>query len=250
MQKPTILIADDEPQLVQNLALLFKKDFNLFTALNGQDAYTVFSSNPSLSLILLDLDMPVMDGIEALEKIRNVSNDVKVIIMTGSSSHNYAKKCASLNVQGYLEKPFDVELLRSQIMKQLGMVDFKVLRSLWADNYENRLASISDLNKRTLHFLEKQYNTRLNIRELAAYLKVSPEHLSRIFRKECGIRLKEYIRKVKLEKGKEHLLKKRRLTIKEVAASIGISCDKHFCRLFKEETGLTPGEFRKSKPLL
>jgi YesN/AraC family two-component response regulator len=245
--KPAILIVDDEPRLLKNLSLLFKKDFHILVASDGREACMLFRSNPSLSLILLDIDMPVMNGTEALEIIRDISNDVKVIIMTGRSSHDYAKKCASLNVQGYVEKPFDVEQLRSQIKKQLGVIDFKVLKSLWADNYKNRLASISDLSKRTIHFLEKQYNARLNIRELAAYLKVSPEHLSRIFHKECGIRLKEYIRKLRIEKGKEHLLNNETLTIKEIAAFIGISCDKHFCRLFKNETGLTPGQYRKSK---
>ena len=69
--------------------------------------------------------------------------------------------------------------------------------------------------------------------------------MSRTFIQECGIHLKEYIKKIKVERGKEHLIKNRNFTIKGVAASIGMDDDKHFCRIFKEETGLTPGEYRK-----
>lgn len=247
MPKPTILIADDEPRLLETLSLLYKEDFRILKASNGREAYRIFKSTPSLSLILLDLDMPVMSGTEALEKIRRISHDVKIVIMTGRSSHDYAKKCASMNVQGYVEKPFDSASLRSQIKKHLGMEESKVLKSLWNDNYEERLRSLSELNKRVVRHLDRHCNKRLNIKELAASLKVTPEHLSRTFHGECHIRLVEYIRKVRIEKGKELLLKNQCSTIKEVAASIGMSDDKYFCRLFKEETGMTPTEYRKSR---
>lgn len=249
MEKPTILIADDEPGLLENLSLLYKDDFRILTASNGKEAYLIFKADPSLSLILLDLDMPVMKGTEVLEKIRDISNDVKIIIMTGRSSHEYAKKCASLNVQGYVEKPFEVKQLKAQIKRQLGLNEFKVLKNLWTDDYEERFYSMSDINKRTVCYLEKHHDERLNIKELSARLMVSHEHLSRIFHRECGIRLKDYIRKVRIEKGKESLINNRFFSIKEVASSVGMNDDKHFCRLFKKETGLTPGQYRKSKLL-
>ena len=245
MLKPTILIVDDDPHCLKSLTPALEGDYYILAAQNGKEACLLFKSNPSLSLILLDLDMPVMNGTEALAIIRGINKDVKVIIMTGKSSHDYAKKCASLNVQGYLEKPFDIEKLLSQIKEELGTDEFKVLKSLWTDDYEHLFDSISKVNKRTIEYLEKHYDTKMNIREIASHLKVSHEHLSRIFLKECGINLKEYIRKIKIERGKENLIKNRHLSIKDVAASIGMDDDKHFCRLFKEETGLTPGEYRK-----
>lgn len=245
MTKPTILIVDDEPQLLRSLSLLFKRDFNVLTASNGREACEIFNSTPSLSLILLDLDMPIMTGIEALDIIRATNSNVKVIIMTGRSSHEYAKKCANLNVQGYIEKPFEMKQLREQIQSALGLEDFKILRELWNNDYEKRLDSISDFIKKTIHYLEKQDYVKLSIKELAKQLEVTHEHLSRIFHKECGIRLNEYMRKIKIEKGKEYLVKNHQLSIKDIAASIGINDDKHFCKIFKEETGVTPTEFRK-----
>ena len=246
MVKPTILIVDDDHHCLKSLTLTLEGDYYILAAQNGREACLLFKSNPSLSLILLDLDMPVMNGTEALAIIRGINKDVKVIIMTGRSSHDYAKKCASLNVQGYVEKPYEIHELLSQIKKELGMEDFKVLKALWSDDYEQLFNSMSELNKKTIHYLEKHFGAKLNIRELAIHFKVSHEHLSRTFLKECGIHLKEYIRKIKIERGKESLVKNRDLSIKALAASIGMVDDKHFCRLFKEETGLTPGEYRKS----
>lgn len=246
MVKPTILIVDDEPNLLKSLALILEDDYDILEAQNGKEAIQLFKSNPSISLILLDLYMPVMNGAKALEIIREASKDVKVIIMTGQSSHDYAKKCAALNVQGYIEKPVGIPELLMQIKKELGMDDFKALKALWPDDYEERFNSMSELNKKMVHYLEKNYNTKVEIQDLAEHFRVSREHLSRSFLDECGINLKAYIKSVKIEKGKENLLRDRDLSLKDIAASIGINDDKHFCKLFKEETGLTPGEYRKS----
>ncbi len=126
------------------------------------------------------------------------------------------------------------------------MDDFKALKALWPDDYEERFNSMSELNKKTVQYVEKHYHSKIEIQDLAEHFRVSREHLSRKFLDECGIHLKDYIKSVKIEKGKENLLRDRDLSVKDIAASIGINDDKHFCKLFKEETGLTPGEYRKS----
>ena len=246
MAKPTILIVDDEPHFLTSLSIILNNDYDILTASNGEEACLVFRSKPSISLILLDLDMPVMDGAEALAVIREINKDVKVIIMTGRSTHNYAKKCAALNVQGYVEKPYDIPELLMQIRKELGMDEFKALKTLWPDDYEERFNSLSEDNKKMIQYVEKYYATKIEVQDLAEDFGVSREHMSKKFKDECGILLKDYIRIVKIEKGKEILLRDRDLSIKEIATSVGMNDDKHFCRLFKEETGLTPGEYRKS----
>ena len=246
MIKPTILIVDDEPHFLTSLSILLKNDYDILTAPDGEEACLVFRSKPSISLILLDLDMPVMNGAEALEIIREISKDVKVIIMTGRSNHDFAKKCAALNVQGYVEKPYDIPEFLMQIRKELGMDEFRALKALWPDDYEKRFNSLSEINKKMIQYVEKHYHSKVEIQDIAEDFGVSREHMSKKFKDECGILLKDYIKSVKIEKGKENLLRDRELSIKDIAASVGMDDDKYFCRLFKEETGLTPGEYRKS----
>lgn len=197
-------------------------------------------------MILLDLDMPVMNGVEALEKIRGINNDVKVIIMTGKSSHKWARQCANLNVQGYIEKPFDIEELIEQMKKLLGKENYKLLRKFWKEEYETRMESSSRLVKHTLYYIEKNFHTNFNIREVSAHFDVAHEYLSRKFRKECGITLIEYIKRFRLEKSKDYLAALPPFKIGKVASFVGINDINYYSRIFKEYTGLTPAQFRKT----
>jgi len=247
MDKYAILLVDDEPALLETLSLYLKREFNVYTASNGKEGLETYHANPDISLIILDLEMPEMNGIEMLRKIRAGDKNVKVMIITGTRSYEYAKTCAGLNVDEYMEKGFEVQYLRGKIKKLLGVYECRALESLWGRGYEKKISSLNQVVKKALHYIKESYHMDFCIKEIARSINITHEHLSRIFHKECGIRLKEYIRKVRIEKGKERLINNGRFTIKEVAASIGISDEKHFCRLFKKETGLTPGEYRKSK---
>lgn len=80
---------------------------------------------------------------------------------------------------------------------------------------------------------------------MAAHLDITPAYLGRLFQKECGIGLKEYIERCKVEKSREQFANSPHVSIKKVAASVGISNVNHFCKLFKKYTGLTPSRFRK-----
>ena len=83
MGKHLILIVDDEPRLLKSLFLLLRNNFDIVTATNGKEGYKLFKIHPYLSMILLDLDMPVMNGVEMLERVRDENNNMKVIVMTG-----------------------------------------------------------------------------------------------------------------------------------------------------------------------
>ncbi len=74
MSKPSILIVDDEPNFLKSLCALFEKDFSILTASNGREGLDIFSANPPISMILLDMDMPVMNGPEMLTRIREISD--------------------------------------------------------------------------------------------------------------------------------------------------------------------------------
>ncbi len=120
-----ILICDDQPDIVNALKIyLAPEGYNLFEAFTGQEALDVLQKN-DIHLILLDVMMPVMDGITATAKIRETSN-VPIILLTAKSETE--DKVLGLNVgaDDYITKPFvPVEVLarvRSQLRRyaQLG----------------------------------------------------------------------------------------------------------------------------------
>lgn len=112
--KPTILIADDEPAFLESLSLILEREFNVLTAPDGLIGLSIINTHP-LSLAILDLDMPGMDGMELLRLIRQENSALPVLIMTGRVDETCRTNCSDLNVQGYLEKPVDIPVLIEKI---------------------------------------------------------------------------------------------------------------------------------------
>lgn len=243
MAKPSLLIVDDEPHLLKSLSAVLEEEFHVMTASNGQEGLSIIKAY-RLSLILLDLQMPGMTGVEMLEKVRNTNNKTPILIITGNSCHEWAEKCADMNVQGYINKPIDIERLKVRIKKVLGMEDFEVLRELWGDDYETKITAVSATIRKALHFMGQNYQQDLTRDKVAGYLNISLDYLSRQFHKECELHLMEYLNLVRMYKSQE-LLRDNSRKIKDIAVSVGITDDKYFCRLFKKHTSLTPKEFRK-----
>lgn len=242
MKKPSILIIDDNQKIHKSLLLIFEDKYHVFTASNGRDGLGIIERN-NMSLIILDLQMPEMNGLEFLQCVRKVNEDIPVLIMTGHSSHGWAKKCADLNVQGYFEKPYDIEALTSRVRKLLGRADFKVLRRLWKDKYDARMADISHIVRKALYYIHQGYQIEFSRDELAAELRICPDHLSRQFHKECGMHIIEYVTMLRIDKGKEYLIKTDG-KINDIASSLGYPNANYFSKLFKKHIGLTPQEFR------
>lgn len=110
MIEDKILVIDDEESIVQSIyrgIMIEDKDYDLYSAYNGADGLELYYQvNPLL--VILDLNMPVMGGIEFLENIKITSHDpCSVIVMTGQSDDTYIKTCFNLGVSAFLRKPFN-----------------------------------------------------------------------------------------------------------------------------------------------
>lgn len=115
---PNILICDDEKDIVNALKIyLSDPDYTLFEAYNGQEALNVLSTN-DIHLVLMDIMMPVMDGITAMAKIREISN-VPIIVLTAKSEDT--DKILGLNVgaDDYITKPFNPLEVTARVRSQL-----------------------------------------------------------------------------------------------------------------------------------
>lgn len=243
MKEATLLIVDDEPAFLESLSNALIDDFNVRKALSGTEALMIMDS-VDISLILLDMQMPGMGGVEFLQRIRSANNMTPVLVLTGNSSHDSAKECANLNVQGYLEKPVDAHKLIDKIKKIIGGCDYDLLQSIWGTDYQVKINSMSPTIRRVLDYISENYKNEITGEEIAACLKITPVHLSRQFSKECGMHLNDYINIFKVCKCKVYL-KNLDKKIGDIASLVGISDLNYFCRLFKKHTGLTPQEFRK-----
>ena len=119
MVRKKILVVDDEPDIVEIImADLTDKGYQAFGATNGADAI-IINAKENPDLIILDLRMPEMDGIEALRHIREKDRKVRVIVLTGVGSPDIVKDVAGLDVSECLRKPIDHDQLFDAIRNVL-----------------------------------------------------------------------------------------------------------------------------------
>ena len=117
--KPTVLIVDDEKLLLRSLEKAISgAGYYVLTALNGKEALSIFEQNLP-DLVLLDVRLPDMSGMEVLQKIKSLSARCPVIIMTAYSGVKGAVEAIQLGAYNYIAKPFDVEELKLIIARCL-----------------------------------------------------------------------------------------------------------------------------------
>src|SRR5215213_1767166 len=114
-----ILIVDDEQSYRQLLSLVFEGDgHSIRTASNGREALTLLQTEPA-DVVISDVRMPDMDGIEMLSAVRETQPDLGVILMTAFASVETAREAFKLGADDFIQKPFDVEELKLIVKKTL-----------------------------------------------------------------------------------------------------------------------------------
>ncbi|MEA3315102.1 MAG: response regulator [Campylobacterota bacterium] len=108
LQSVKILFVEDEIDLITIISdTLNKLKTNFKTAQNGQLALDKFKEENDFDLIVTDINMPVMNGLELIENIRKIDKNIPVIIMSAHTEPEYIKSAEELGVKNYLLKPFD-----------------------------------------------------------------------------------------------------------------------------------------------
>ncbi|MEA2050762.1 MAG: response regulator [Campylobacterota bacterium] len=103
-----ILFVEDEEDLCNIISdTLTKLQANFQTANNGKIALDKFKEDDSFDLIVTDINMPIMNGLELIKSIRDLGSDIPVVIMSAHTEPEYIKSAEELGVKNYLLKPFD-----------------------------------------------------------------------------------------------------------------------------------------------
>lgn len=107
----TVLIVDDEPEILESLSLIFKlRHFNVITASSGNEALELFSREP-ISVVLCDNSLPDIQGIELLKEFRSILPEVQMIMVTGKGTIDIAVTAMKTGVFDFITKPVDPEYL-------------------------------------------------------------------------------------------------------------------------------------------
>ncbi len=131
-----VLLVDDEKRFVSNLAkLLGTRGFDTAVAFDGLTAVNLIKGNGRFDVIVLDVKMPGMDGIETLHQIKEIAPDIEVIMLTGHASVESGVRAIRNGAYDYLMKPCDIEDLAEKITAAHETVDMRRHPVLWPRNF-------------------------------------------------------------------------------------------------------------------
>ena len=196
------------------------------------------------SLIITDLKMPQMDGIEMLKALRAEGCKAYVIILTAYDHFSYAQSALRLGVVDYLLKPFhdgDLEnaITRLQQRMQSGGEQAAPIGA-------TRKGDKSKYVLEAMDYISKHYNDPdISVGSVAESLNISEGYLSHTFKKETDYTLLNYITRYRIHKAME-LLKDCRVKVYEVAEQVGYRDIAYFSATFKKYTGISPSEYQLS----
>ena len=158
LPKKNILIADDDQVILGVLKeMIHREGYRVFLASNGKEAVEAIQVNP-IDLAILDIKMPVMDGIEALEKIKEIDQSVEVLIMTGYADfETLGQAISDHKAFDYILKPFKRDEILKGIQKALLKRDFDSRKRLREEELEERILQLEkEFHERTHQLRESQ----------------------------------------------------------------------------------------------
>lgn len=117
--KPKILIIDDEEGIRESLKLILADHYELIVTNSGEQGIDSINDENNIGLVLLDIKMPKVNGLEILKQIKDKHPDLNVIIVTGYKSVETASEASKLGASGYIVKPFKSEEILETVEKNL-----------------------------------------------------------------------------------------------------------------------------------
>ncbi len=247
MQVYRVLIADDEEIIRTGLSTMVDwraLGFRVVGAVANGVAALDFMGQEPVDVVLADIRMPRLTGLEMARKLKDIHSSVKVVILSGYDSFPFAKEAIEQGVFSYLLKPCKAaELI--EVFQRLKILFDSERREL-----DPRLTYADDGPGSPKHsvvmvinLIERCYADDLTLDDAAAVAGLSSSYLSRLFKEEIGTNFKNYLTKFRLERAKAALKDPRR-KVYEVAEEVGFKDQRYFSEVFKKHYGYSPLEYR------
>ncbi len=193
-------------------------------------------------VLISDIRMPGRDGLELAALVRELLPDTKVIIITGFDRFEYAQKSLRVGAVDVILKPIrneDLEAALDRVRDRLETSEQdKSSHDLQAPDED-----YGHLTRAVLSYIEQNLDQEISLNSLAAMYRVTPSHLSRMFKRETGITFLRYLNGQRLEKARV-MLEDPQYRISEIAAACGFNSPLQFSKTFKDFFNQSPRDYR------
>lgn len=215
-------------------------------------------------IVVADIRMPGIDGLEMLHRINLANPAVEVIVISGYSDFAYAQTALQNGALAYLLKPIDEDEFYEALRKARAHIEKRrnelneldklklTIRKLQSDFVKNEPHAPENLPTgasaqfiKALDYLHENYVRDISLKHTANKVFMSPAYLSELCRKHLGRAFVDYLNDLRVQKARL-LLEKTELRIYEISGMVGFREVSYFIRVFRKYTGMSPTEYRKT----
>ncbi len=272
-----ILIADDEvierTLLERKLARSFAGEYEIVSVGNGKEVLEADASFEP-DILILDVDMPVINGLEAAKELRHRGRTCAIIFLTAYDDFLYAKQAISVHAVDYLLKPCDDKELFLAVEEAIRWCDRQrelaagketpgTIRTEGIDDRMDAVIQPEDKSSRPappenaeedptgnqirlLSFIHDHYTEDISVQDMAGFMGYSEVHTSRLFKQYFGQTFVSYLAHYRMKKA-EHLLLYTGMSIREIGSAVGYSNSNYFGKVFHRIYDMTPSEYRTAQ---
>jgi YesN/AraC family two-component response regulator len=186
LKKLNILFVEDDKLVNETLSFIFKKYVKtIFNAYNGEEGLKIFKNN-HIDIVISDIQMPKMNGIEMAKEIRKINEDIPIIFTTAFEESKYLKESIELGVDAYILKPIDKE----QLLKKLNKIADNLVLKQEVENYIKLMKIVFDYQTDALILLDENYDVVIYNKAAGKILENNEKNLE-FLKKEIDKILKE-----------------------------------------------------------
>lgn len=207
------------------------------------EAVEIIQTDPP-DIILTDIVMPDMTGLELIEWIKSNNYLCEIIVLSAYSKFEYAKKAIEMGVIGYLLKPIQEKELEELLLKAVKNINERKKIEFSPDQIDFKDENFVFSIEKAKQYIKNHYTENIKLEDIAQYAAVSKNYFCAVFKKKTSLTIWEYLTNIRMEKAKELILN---LPLKnyEIASKIGYDDPAYFSRLFKRYTGFNPSEYKE-----
>lgn len=242
----TVLIIEDELlelEFIRSLAAAeLQPEDRLLTCESGVQAVKL-AKQYRPDIIVMDILIPEMDGLRALQAIREFLPRASVVILSAYSDFSYAQTAIRLRVREYVLKP-----IRPAVFKQLFR-DLLTSAPCQEPDGEKLAEPNSDpicFIKKSINYIHDNFKQKLPLQLVASYVFMNPQYFSRIFKKELGVSYIDYVNKLKIEYACK-LLETTDYPAYRISSECGFTDPSYFNRVFVQQMQMTPKAYRRKR---
>ncbi|WP_343329627.1 hybrid sensor histidine kinase/response regulator transcription factor [Polaribacter staleyi] len=249
---PVLLVVDDNEDIRAFIKLSLRNKYNIYTAENGQEGFEL-ANKLIPKIIISDIMMPIMDGIEFCNKIKTKkeTSHIPVILLTAKLSKENEILGLKTGADAYIRKPFDVEILELKLNNILNFREELRNRFNLEITLQPKEITVTSVDERFLQQAmevveEHMTNTDFNVEMLIKEMGYSRTNLYTKFKEITGLSSSEFIRSIRLKRAVQ-LFEQSDLSVKEIMYMTGFNTASYFAKCFKKQFGVIPSEYVKQK---